>query len=339
LPLKDLLRPNPRSGCTAETKACEFWRVGGDYVRPECCTAHLVELAHFAGELLERHGITHWLDFGTLLGAVRDGEMIPWDYDVDIGMLDTQTEQLLGLSNEIEAAGHHLVRVPGCIMLSYSAVNSLSVDIWPWILRDDCLEITHPDPITWPGMADRLAFPLRYLERPETVSLYGRGFPAPSPVGRFLSEHRYGPDYMRPRRAILNAALYPNVGSGELTPTVDDLIARIGAGERRLATALRRSLGTRYKLGRIWVNSGLPVSVDDDRVQTLRAELADEGPDAILDSLCRSVALLEQAIDEVENPRPALVVHRVHRRLVRGREATAALLTRRQHRAGFPFGS
>src|SRR5438105_4459592 len=98
--LADLLRPNPRSGCTAETKACEFWRTGGEYVRPECCTAHLVELAHFTGDLLARHGITHWLDFGTLLGAVRDGQMIPWDFDVDVGILESQLEQLLELSPE-----------------------------------------------------------------------------------------------------------------------------------------------------------------------------------------------------------------------------------------------
>jgi hypothetical protein len=41
----------------------------------------------FTHELLTKHGIVHWLDYGSLLGAVRGGELIPWDNDVDFGFL------------------------------------------------------------------------------------------------------------------------------------------------------------------------------------------------------------------------------------------------------------
>lgn len=34
--------------------------------------------------ILEKHGIRYWLDFGTLLGIIRQGELLPWDEDADI---------------------------------------------------------------------------------------------------------------------------------------------------------------------------------------------------------------------------------------------------------------
>jgi hypothetical protein len=40
--------------------------------------------------LLNKYGIAYWADYGTLLGVVRDGDMIPWDYDVDFGILDSE---------------------------------------------------------------------------------------------------------------------------------------------------------------------------------------------------------------------------------------------------------
>ncbi|KNC48233.1 uncharacterized protein AMSG_04464 [Thecamonas trahens ATCC 50062] len=56
---------------------------------PPCCATRMMELIGRIGEVMHAMGIVHhWLDGGTLLGAVRDGGLIPWEDDVDIGFYD-----------------------------------------------------------------------------------------------------------------------------------------------------------------------------------------------------------------------------------------------------------
>ena len=45
--------------------------------------------------VLEKHGVTYWLDGGSLLGAFRHNGLIPWDDDLDIGMFEADEQLLL----------------------------------------------------------------------------------------------------------------------------------------------------------------------------------------------------------------------------------------------------
>ena len=185
------------TGCTRESQRCEFWTQGEEYLRPACCTQHLKDLLFFTHDLLQRHGIPHWLDFGAVLGAVRGGEFVPWDGDVDFGILRHDLERVRMLEDEVARAGHYLnVNDPLVWRVQLSRTNSLHADLFPWREEDGVLKMS------WPGYPDECwAFPQRYLNEVQPVELYGHVFPAPAPLHEFLERYRYGPEYLVPRRS------------------------------------------------------------------------------------------------------------------------------------------
>ncbi|MEE0901556.1 MAG: LicD family protein [Methanobrevibacter sp.] len=46
-----------------------------------------VEILKFVDNVCAKHDIDYWLDYGTLLGAVRHEGYIPWDDDLDVAMM------------------------------------------------------------------------------------------------------------------------------------------------------------------------------------------------------------------------------------------------------------
>jgi len=312
-----------RTTCSAATRNCSFWDWGEGNVRPHCCTDHLLELIDHVHAVLDRHGIRHWLDFGSLLGAVREGTLIPWDDDADIGILAADAPSVVALRQEIEATGHVLTVIDDyAVRVHYSAVNRIALDLTVWHERDKLLHATENPLHLWPGMHDRSSFPPELVETLGEVTLHGRRLPAPSDPHRLLEQHRYGVGYLTPTRPIVSLQARQVIGSTEMTDAAAALVSLVAERDAQLRGIARGRLpfagSARWDTGpgRFLARAMLPLEPDHLRLNAARASFAPAG-DTAAERLVHSLAWTEQAIDEYLHP-PALIgLRRFARVLIR----------------------
>ncbi len=50
--------------------------------------------------ILNKNDVEYWLEFGTLLGYMRNNKFIPWDLDIDIAMLDSNIDKIKKLEKD-----------------------------------------------------------------------------------------------------------------------------------------------------------------------------------------------------------------------------------------------
>jgi len=78
-----------------------LWTRAGVGMREELGVKNLREIKEVFDEL----GIRYWLDYGTLLGAVREGKIIEWDYNMDLGMLDDHWKRSVFAFHKLKKRG------------------------------------------------------------------------------------------------------------------------------------------------------------------------------------------------------------------------------------------
>ena len=74
----------------------------------------LRDLMGVVHNFLEKRKIEYWICGGTLLGAERHQDIIPFDDDLDIGMRDSEFNKLLNLQSELDMMGYVLLETKYC---------------------------------------------------------------------------------------------------------------------------------------------------------------------------------------------------------------------------------
>ena len=123
-------------GCGKNTLPCPYnhyvHRLGLNTA--PCCREHMEDLCHYVVSCLRDMCAVHWLDGGTLLGAVREsGALLAWEIDVDMAVLldgDTTWDSLQASFSKRGAQDGYYVDVfekKGYITISYDPPGT-----WPF---------------------------------------------------------------------------------------------------------------------------------------------------------------------------------------------------------------
>ena len=201
------IKPGGR-GCNKATLRCPEARIML-IDTPECCKAHVRRIMADVARLMDRDGIRWWVDYGTLLGYIRDGGMIRYDKDGDLGVFGEDRDKLLALMPELQALGYHAVYAPPRPTERFRTGDRMKVRISNRNWTNVDLFLWYPNQPT-KGFLDRK----NYIG----ADLYkGRDFPMKwaFPLGRgqwdgidvsvpaepeLLAEHRYGASWREERR-------------------------------------------------------------------------------------------------------------------------------------------
>lgn len=76
-----------------------------------------VDILDYVASICKQHGLTYFLAYGTLIGAVRHKGFIPWDDDIDIAMPRKDYDKLLEILKQEKGKGKYECLIPmedGC---------------------------------------------------------------------------------------------------------------------------------------------------------------------------------------------------------------------------------
>ncbi|NXY91922.1 FKRP protein, partial [Alcedo cyanopectus] len=174
---------------------------------PPCCLRALRETARHVSRVLERSGVRYWLEGGSLLGAARLGDIIPWDYDVDFGIYREDVGRCRWLA-AVAAPGAEPLEDPQGFLwekaaegdfyrVHYSRSNRLHVDLWPFYPRQGVMTKD-----TWLGHPQDVEFPESFLRPRVPIPFAGFTAMAPNNARAFL-ELKFGP-------GAIETPQYPN---------------------------------------------------------------------------------------------------------------------------------
>ncbi|XP_043477314.1 fukutin-related protein [Leptopilina heterotoma] len=199
--IKKVIRPSSVVewyGCSRETVRCFGSVVNGvpsylyqNRYTPPCCLASLRKVAYHVFDKLEEVGIRFWLEGNSLLGAMRNGDILPWHHEVEIGINRDdlgRSPWLVKAQNKPIIDNHGFVWEKATegefFKIQYSKVNRLHVNLLPFYSNNGTM-------IRDAWFMRNRDFPEQFLHPMSTIDFAGRQVPSPNNIRDFLEIKYY----------------------------------------------------------------------------------------------------------------------------------------------------
>jgi len=152
-------------------------------------------------DIMDKYNVRYWLDFGTLLGIVRENRILPWDDDMDISIFE-EDEQIMiekvmpelksmryrtytrKLSEDVGPLKEGNIR-------SFKIRNNRLFFLRGYVKLDIFIMYKHQKNLYWYELGQPHCLPLILLDDFEMIDFNGKKYRVPKDYDKYLTYH-YG---------------------------------------------------------------------------------------------------------------------------------------------------
>ena len=163
--------------------------------------------------IIENLSIDYWIEGGTLLGAAREQKLIPWDHDIDMGMINHSNDTIKKMIRNLKKKFYVSVKTFNNMEGVWDLGEYRVIKVYPkkyFFLKDElCLDIFIYYKGNVPNMKNEVykyvvwgknAFHKKeFFDNLEKIEFYGESISVPSNYREFLKV-KYGDDWETPKK-------------------------------------------------------------------------------------------------------------------------------------------
>eukprot|EP00455_Lapot_gusevi_P040882 TRINITY_DN4675_c0_g1_i3.p1 TRINITY_DN4675_c0_g1~~TRINITY_DN4675_c0_g1_i3.p1 ORF type:complete len:224 (-),score=16.95 TRINITY_DN4675_c0_g1_i3:70-741(-) len=167
--------------------------------QPECLASpHTIQslrhMLHTFDDVARELKVPYWIDFGTLLGAVKFKDILPWDRDLDISVFEEDLRTLQANRHRFLARGIDLRPIRAVFFVS--GTDDPQGDLNVWTRQSSRVVITRKHLTSRSFLHEFIYqkyydFDVRFLQPLSTIEVAGRNVSCPNNPDEFLRTIRY----------------------------------------------------------------------------------------------------------------------------------------------------
>lgn len=152
-------------------------------------------------DILDEHHVKYWLDFGTLLGVVREKRILPWDDDIDISIFEEDEKVMLEKvlpaikKARYRAYTRRLKEDVGPLkegdIRSFKIRNNRFFFLRGYVKLDIFIMYKHQKDLYWYELGEPHSLPQNLVSEFQMIDFNGKKYRVPKDYDTYLTHH-YG---------------------------------------------------------------------------------------------------------------------------------------------------